>query len=221
MCDGTENPGGTMKLVDAPEAVAALRPPTAIDPWRVWISGCLFGWQVGTDGTSYGFGPDTLSWLHTTPKVRLVPACPEHIALGTPRTMPDLHGGDGFDVLEGRARILDEHGEDLTEPLLASVHGLVGLARDEDVDFAVLVDRSGLCGSQVVSTGCRYEEPVSYRRGVGLLTAALLKAHVPVVSQRDFRTLHRLRQRLEPDLPDDDTLLDHHEHPWVVENLPL
>ena len=33
--------------------------------------------------------------------------------------MPDLHGGDGFAVLDGDARILDEHRNDLTEGMLA------------------------------------------------------------------------------------------------------
>ena len=41
-------------------------------------------------------------------KLRLLPFCPEQHALGTPRSMPDIHGGDGVDVLAGRARVLDE-----------------------------------------------------------------------------------------------------------------
>ena len=48
-----------------------------------------------------------------------MPFCPEDHRLGTPRTMPDLHGGDGHDVLDGTARVRDEHGADLTEALLA------------------------------------------------------------------------------------------------------
>ncbi len=208
-----------MKLVDEPGAVGALREPSAHDPWRVLISGCLCGWGVGVDGSTNGFGPELLAWLKTDPRVRLVPVCAEHLALGTPRGMPDLHGGDGFDVVDGRARMMDEHRNDLTEAMLAACRHVVELARYQQVDFAVLVDRSGTCGSQVVSEGCRLEEPVRYRRGVGVLTASLLRAGVSVVSHRDHRTLHRLRQRLEPGLADDPALLDHHLHPWVVANL--
>lgn len=138
--------------------------------------------------------------------------------MGTPRRMPDLHGGDGFAVLDGTARMLDDQGRDVTRQMLDGAQAMVDLALREQVDFAVLVDRSGACGSQVVSLGCRFEQPVRYVRGVGVAAAALLRAGVCVVSQRDFHTLGLLGARLGE--PRDADALDHHEHPWVVENLP-
>ena len=107
-----------MRLPHHPELVSGLREPTASDPWRVLISGCMAGLPVAVDGTSYGMGIEDGSWLYS-PKIRLVPTCPEHLGIGTPRTMPDLHDGDGFDVLDGKARVLDEHGTDLTAKMLA------------------------------------------------------------------------------------------------------
>lgn len=108
--------------------------------------------------------------------------------------MPDLHGGDGFEVLAGSAKVLDPDGIDLT-------------------------DRSGTCGSQVIFLGCRHEEPVQYKKGVGVAAARLLQDGVHVVSQRDFLTLERLRTKLEPGYQLDATALDHHDHPWVREHL--
>jgi uncharacterized protein YbbK (DUF523 family) len=99
------------------ELVEALREPTATDPWRVLVSGCLAGWQCGVDGSDYGLGV-TLAELSELVTFRALPFCPEQTALGTPRTMPDIHGGDGVDVIEGRARVLDQHGADLTNQML-------------------------------------------------------------------------------------------------------
>jgi len=206
-----------VRLPHHPEVVQGLRVPTVDDPWRVLISGCLMGWRTLTDGTDYGRGRPR--WF-ASPRVEAVPFCPEDYRLGTPRTMPDLHGGDGFDVLDGTARVLDENREDLTERVLAGAIAMVELARERDIDFALMVDRSGTCGSQVISVGCRLEEPVDHRKGVGVAAAALLRAGFHVVSQRDFRTLELLHAKVEAEYRIDPAAVDHHNHPWVLENLP-
>ena len=207
-----------MRLPHHPEAVAALRTPTEAEPWRVLVSGCIFGWQVGIDGSTYGMDTTRPAWLRE-PLVEWVPFCPEDHALGTPRTMPDLHDGDGFAVLDGRARVLDPDRVDLTAGMVEGARAMVALAQEKQIDFALLTDRSGACGSQVISLGCRFEEPVEYRKGVGVAAAALLREGVPVVSHRDFKTLELLHQKLDPEYDPDPDALDHHEHPWVVENL--
>ncbi len=182
------------------------------------VSGCIAGERVAVDGSDYGLPSSRPAWL-TKPLVELIPFCPENYRLGTPRTMPDLHGGDGFEVLDGTARVLDPKREDLTERMIEGAQAMVALARLHDVDFALLTDRSGACGSQVISVGCRFEEPVEHRKGVGVATAALLRAGFHVVSQRDFRSLELLRCRVQPASAPDPAALDHHNHPWVIENL--
>ena len=93
-----------MRLVEHPERIAALPDPTAKDPWRVLMSGCMAGWPCGVDGTDYGMR-SALAGFGSLRNVQLVPFCPEDVGLGTPRTMPDIHGGDGFAVLDGKARL--------------------------------------------------------------------------------------------------------------------
>ena len=207
-----------MRLPHHPEAIDALRTPTPGDPWRVLVSGCIFGWPVGVDGTTYGMDGTRPAWLESA-LVEWVPFCPEDHGLGTPRPMPDLHDGDGFDVLDGTARVLDPERNDLTAPVLEGARAMADLAAEKRVDFALLTDRSGVCGSQVVTVGCRFEEPVRYRKGVGVAAALLLREGVPVVSQRDYRTLELLRAKLEPGYVPDAEARDHHQHPWVIENL--
>lgn len=208
-----------MLLAYAPEALAALRPPTAEDPWRVLVSGCLAGWRCGVDGGDYGL-PPTVADILASPLVRAVPFCPEQHALGTPRTMPDLWGGDGFDVLAGGARVLDERGADLTAAMSSGARAMRDLAVASRVELALLTDMSAACGSQVISDECRLVPVRKFQKGVGVATAMLLEAGVPVVSQRDHKTLGAIRARLDPSFVPGEDLRDHHEHPWTVEHLP-
>jgi len=199
--------------------IDALRQPTERDPWRVLVSGCLAGWLCGVNGTDYGLG-EQLGELFGLPTIRVLPFCPEQHALGTPRTTPDIHGGDGFDVISGRAKVSDELGEDLTAKMIDGARAMLAFALDARVELAILTDMSAACGSQVISDGGRLVERRRYRKGVGIATALLIDAGIPVVSQRDFYTLALLRARIEPGYAPPDDARDHHEHPWTLEHLP-
>ena len=201
-------------------AIDALRPPTVEGPWRLLISGCLAAWPCGVDGTDFGMGA-ALGGLLSLPTLRVLPFCPEQAALGTPRTVPDIHDGDGVDVIEGRARVIDENGNDVTEKVIAGARLMLDYALQERAELAVLTDMSAACGSQVISNGPRLVPVRSFQKGVGVATALLLKGGIPVVSQRDFQTLSLLRQRLDPTYQPGPNLHDHHEHPWTLEHLPL
>ena len=203
----------TVRLAHSPHPFATLRVPTSLDPLRVLVSGCLMGLSCGVDGTDYGMG-GALDALLLLPTVKAIPFCPEDHAMGTPRTMPDIHGGDGFDVLDGRARVLDEHGGDLTEPMVAGARAMIGHATAHRVELAILTDMSAACGSQVISDGCRLVKNRRYTAGVGVATALLLRSGIAVFSQRDYRTLGALRALLDPAFAPDGTAIDHHETAW-------
>ena len=208
-----------MLLAYHPALIDGLREPTAAEPWRVLVSGCLAGWSCGVDGSDYGLGV-TLADLVALPTFRALPFCPEQHALGAPRTMPDIHGGDGVDVVAGRARIEDEHGADLTVKMVEGAEAMLAFAKEARVELAVLTDASAACGSQVISDGCRLVPVRRHQKGVGVATALLLEAGIAVVSQRDFRTLALLRARLDPGYQPLGDARDHHEHPWTLEHLP-
>jgi uncharacterized protein YbbK (DUF523 family) len=199
--------------------VNELREPSPAHPWRVLVSGCLAGWACGVDGSDYGLAAG-LRDLFALPTLRALPFCPEQHALGTPRTMPDIHAGDGADVVAGRARVLDEHGADLTSKMLEGARAMLAFAQREGAELAILTDMSAACGSQVISLGCRLVPVRRYQKGVGVTTALLLERGIPVVSQRDFHTLALLRARLDPGYEPPPGARDHHEHPWTLEHLP-
>jgi uncharacterized protein YbbK (DUF523 family) len=185
---------------------------TARAPLRLLVSGCLAGDPCGVDGTSYGDYP-LADHLLLLPSVKIVKFCPEHAAFGTPRGTPDIHDGDGFDVLDGVARFVSDTGEDWTDGIRSAAGQMQALAVAERVHLALLMDISGACGSSVIYRGARRLKV--YQRGPGVAAAALLRAGVPIVSQRDERTLARICERLgapAPGLLTDG--LDHHERPW-------
>lgn len=205
-----------LRLPHSPATLTALRRPTVDDPLRVLLSGCMLGQGCGIDGTDYGM-KDALGDLPTLPRVKIFSFCPEDFALGTPRRMPDIHGGDGFDVLDGKARVLDDLGADISEKMMIGGKAMLEFARQNAVELAILTDMSGACGSQVISDGCRLVPDRLYRKGVGVATATLLRGDIPCVSQRDKKTLGLIRALLDPAFSSDPAAIDHHETPWYRE----
>jgi uncharacterized protein YbbK (DUF523 family) len=181
---------------------------------RVLVSGCLAGRPCGVDGTCYGEYP-LARYLLALPNVRAVAFCPEDAAFGTPRATPDIHGGTGHDVLDGRARVVSDAGEDWTAGMIASARLMTELALEHAVHLALLMDVSAACGSTVIYDGLRLNK--RYRHGPGVCAAALVRAGIPVVSQRDERTLTRIFRALGETCPPLSDGLDHHERPWYRE----
>ncbi|PLX52972.1 MAG: DUF523 domain-containing protein [Desulfobulbaceae bacterium] len=76
-----------------------------------------------------------------------IPVCPEQLGgLPTPRTAADLVGGDGHDVLAGRARVLDRTGKDVTENFILGARQVLAIAREQDIAKVILKARSPSCG---------------------------------------------------------------------------
>ncbi len=182
------------------------------------MSACLGGTLCGWDGTNNGVFPSARMLLEFD-NVRIVPFCPEDLAYGTPREMSDIHGGDGFDVLDGNARVLSESGKDWTDAMIKASEQMLDLAPQENVELAVLMDVSAACGSQVIYLGNRLlDEPVR-QIGVGTAAAQLIRGGIKVISQRDLASLELLYNKLDPSHEIDTTAVDHLDTQWVRENL--
>lgn len=184
---------------------------TPEQPMRMLVSGCMTGVRCGFDGNSYEQTP--LERLLALRSVRAVGFCPEDYAFGTPRALCDIHGGNGFDVLEGRARVMTEGGEDWTAGMIHAAERMLEAARMHCVELALLLDISAACGSQVIYNGPRRSGGV-YQRGPGVCAALLIRNGIRVLSQRDYRTLGTLLHHLDPATPIDPAAVDHHETEW-------
>ncbi len=110
--------------------------------------------------------------------------CPEDEGgLGTPRPPAEIVGGDGRDVIAGRARVVTKQGVDVTEEYVRGARIALERARATGVTTAVLKARSPSCGK-----GCIYDGTFTRTQTAGDgVTTALLEANgIMVVTDEDL-----------------------------------
>lgn len=198
------------------EYLKNLRIPTKDNPLRVLMSACLTGITCGYDGTANGEYPSALKIL-TYETAKPVKFCPEEYSFGVPREMCDIHGGNGFDVLKGTAKVLTETGKDWTEGMVSAAEKMLEIALKERVELAVLMDISAACGSQVIYEGNRFAENKVYQIGAGVCAALLINNGIKVISQRDYASLEILYAKLDSNHNINTAAIDHHEIAWYKE----
>ena len=76
-----------------------------------------------------------------------IPVCPEQLGgLPTPRVAADLIGGDGHDVLAGKARVMTRGGLDVTESFILGARQVLEIARQQEIAKVFLKAGSPSCG---------------------------------------------------------------------------
>lgn len=193
-----------------------LRTPTAADPLRILVSACLTGITCGFDGTANGEYPSVLKLLQYD-TVKLLRFCPEDSSFGSPREMCDIYGGTGEDVLDGKASVLAESGEDWTEGMIHAAEKMLEIAKHNNAELAVMMDVSAACGSQVIYDGNRFAENKVYQVGAGVAAALLMRHGFKVISQRDYASLEILYAKIDPQHTINTAAIDHHEIAWYKE----
>ena len=126
------------------------------------VSACLIGLCTRYDGQTKA-NADCLSQIKTAnlKTANWVPVCPEQLGgLPTPREAADIVGGDGKDVLAGKAKVVTKSGIDLTAEFIRGAEQVLQIAQLQQTTMAFLKARSPSCA-------------VSGKIGV---TAALLQA---------------------------------------------
>jgi hypothetical protein len=108
--------------------------------------------------------------------------------------------------------VLTTEGDDWTAGMIAAANEMLRIAQMNNVDLAVLMDISAACGSQVIYTGARRSG--TYQASQGVCAALLVERGIPVVSQRDFKTLDLLYCKLDSTHKPNVGLRDHHETDW-------
>jgi uncharacterized protein YbbK (DUF523 family) len=106
----------------------------------------------------------------------IVPICPEQLGgLSTPRKPSGIVKGDGFDVLEGRAKVIDSGGYDLTENFLRGAKETLKIAKINRIQKAYLKERSPSCGTTHIVYGKKEKS------GPGVTAALLMKEGLEVI----------------------------------------
>ena len=144
------------------------------------ISACLCGCRCTYRGTDNLRVP----LLEVYRKGEAVLVCPEKLGgLPVPRLPSEIVGGDGAAVLEGRAKVLNERGQDVTLCFLKGAEEALAIAKKSGVKLAILKSRSPSCG-----VGSVYDGTFSgrLRAGDGVAAALLKRAGIPVISDEEF-----------------------------------
>jgi uncharacterized protein YbbK (DUF523 family) len=143
------------------------------------ISACLLGVRCRYDATHSALNGDLLKMLMESHV--LVPVCPEQMGgLSTPRVPVQFEGGDGIALLEGRARMLNLKGEDLTLQFMEGAQEVLKLARILGIKKAVLKDKSPSCGVKMVYIADELKE------GVGVTTALLIREGLKISAEGEL-----------------------------------
>jgi uncharacterized protein YbbK (DUF523 family) len=145
----------------------------------ILVSACLVGQHTRYDA-NHALNPELTEYLQGRAHLAL---CPELLAgLGVPRAPVKIQGGrqgqEGRDVLQGRAKVIDSQGRDLTGPFIKGAELVARTALQAGVKRCFLKDRSPSCAWDPQG-----ENPKGGPR-LGVLTALLLDAGLEVVECR-------------------------------------
>ena len=145
----------------------------------ILISACLLGCACRYDGKSK---PHPLA-QELARQGLAVPVCPEQLGgLPTPREPAEIVGGDGRDVLNGRARVMDRQGRDVTAAFVQGAEKALAEMQKCGVTHAVLKGKSPSCGTAVIYDG---SFSGTLKPGNGVFAQKLVNEGIPVYTEED------------------------------------
>ena len=149
---------------------------------KLLVSACLAGDRVRYDAKIV---PGFDVWLSTLLKEGTAIRCCPEVAGGmtTPRDPAQIVGGDGSDVLAGRAWVMDVTGRDVTEFFVRGAEYAFSLAQQHEVCAAVLKEKSPSCGTHRIYDGT-FEGVL--RPGFGVAAAMLTENGIKVFSEHQL-----------------------------------
>lgn len=133
----------------------------------ILVSACLAGQPCRYDGRAK---PDP-GIIAMVEEGRAIPVCAEVLGgLPTPRPAAEIYGGDGRDVLAGRAHVRTAQGLDVSAHFIAGAREVARIAHEVGAQQAILQERSPSCGAGKVYDGTHSGTLVD---GQGVLAALL------------------------------------------------
>ncbi|MCK4767083.1 MAG: DUF523 domain-containing protein [Desulfobacula sp.] len=154
---------------------------------KILISGCLVGDLVRYDGKHVPLTDESLrKWSR---KGLFVSVCPEVSGgLKIPRLPAQIVNGNGLDVLEGKAKVVDIEGNDVTLPFIRGAEYALSVAEKYDIQIAILKEKSPSCGVHHIYDG-HFDSNLIL--GFGVTTAILKQSGIKVFSENELDQIPR------------------------------
>lgn len=147
----------------------------------IGISACLGGVYCRYDGGTQEI-PELQQLVNEN---RAIMVCPEVMGgLPVPRYPSEIQGGDGFDVWQGRARVINDHGEDVTEAYQQGSIKAYEALQAAGIKTLILKERSPSCGSQRIYDG---SFSGGKKAGVGVATAYFMDHGMTVYHEDNWQ----------------------------------
>ncbi|MFH1117415.1 MAG: DUF523 domain-containing protein [Pseudomonadota bacterium] len=142
----------------------------------ILMSACLAGLRTRYDGRAHTY--PRLAEL--TERLIVVPVCPEVLGgLGIPRPICRFVGGDGFRVLEGTAKIMDQTGRDCTACFVRGAQEVDRVVQLTAPRFILFKEGSPSCGVR------RVDIEGEKQPGCGVATALVRRYGIPILTEED------------------------------------
>ena len=146
----------------------------------ILISACLAGLNVRYNGTNCL--DEKIQKLVLENKA--VTVCPELMGgFSTPREPAEIVGGNGQDVLDGNATVVESSGRDVTDLYLKGAYATLQKALEVGATYVILKEYSPSCGSAKIYNG---EFNGIKLAGEGVTTALLRRNNIVVLSEENF-----------------------------------
>ncbi|MEY2370902.1 DUF523 domain-containing protein [Lysinibacillus capsici] len=146
----------------------------------ILISACLAGLNVRYNGTNSL--DEKIQKLVLENKA--VTVCPELMGgFSTPREPAEIVGGNGQDVLDGNATVVESSGRDVTDLYLKGAYATLQKALEVGATHVILKEYSPSCGSAQIYNG---EFNGTKLAGEGVTTALLRRNNIIVLSEENF-----------------------------------
>ena len=145
------------------------------------ISACLLGIRCAWNGDDK-YKNDRAIELS---KVKaLIPVCPEQLGgLPTPRLSQEIQSGVGEDVLDGKCRVLNKRGDDVTREFIRGAEETLKIANQLKVKEFIGKFGSPSCGCGRIYDGSFSGKLIS---GDGVTTALLKRNGIRVIAEENL-----------------------------------
>jgi uncharacterized protein YbbK (DUF523 family) len=158
---------------------------------KVLISACLLGKRVWYDGNGLSVYDSILEQWKASGRV--ISICPEVDAgMSIPRAPAEILKGDGCNVWEGTALVVEDAGIEVTEYFKKGAQMALELCKKHNIKVAVLTENSPSCGSSVIYDGSFTSKKID---GVGVTAALLKNSGIAVFSQHNIESASKELQR--------------------------
>ncbi|MFF3021707.1 DUF523 domain-containing protein [Gottfriedia sp. NPDC057948] len=146
----------------------------------ILVSSCLAGLEVRYNG-SHSLDNRIQKLIQEN---RAITVCPELLGdFLTPREPAEIVGGDGEDVLDGKAKVVEKSGRDVTELYIKGAYHTLRKAQEVNATIIVLKEYSPSCGSAMIYNGEFKGKKVV---GNGVTTALLKRNGLRVISEENL-----------------------------------